>query len=140
MNKTKEYLSQIRVLTIRIRQKQQELEALQDNIMSLGGMQDANHIRTDSPDPDPMASKVGKYVDMEAEIKDLISQLIETRHVIIDQIQMLDDARYVEILYARYVTMETFGQIANEMHFATRHVLRLHGRALQVFGKKFGYE
>lgn len=134
MNKAKEYLSQIRTLDSQIRRRQQEVQELRESAMSMGGASlDANHIRTDSPDPDPLASKVSRYVDLLNETNDMINDLVELKHRIIGQIQMLDDAKYMDVLWKRYVDLKTFDQIADEMNYSVRHITSIHGRALQMF-------
>ena len=109
--------------------------------MSSGSLQlDANRIRTDSPDPDPLASKVGRYVDIEKEIGEMLLELTELKHTIIGQIQMLGDQKYTDVLWKRYVELESFAQIASEMGYNVRHVTRIHGRALQMFNDYFDFE
>ena len=141
MNYAKEYLNQIRDLDAKIKQRQQDVEELRTAAMSSGSLQlDANRIRTDSPDPDPLASKVGRYVDIEKEIGEMLLELTELKHTIIGQIQMLGDQKYTDVLWKRYVELESFAQIASEMGYNVRHVTRIHGRALQMFNDYFDFE
>ena len=70
------------------------------------------------------------------------SEAISTR---IDQIQSLPDPRHAEVLMLRYIEEEpnapggrmTFDDIAEEMHYTKRQVLRLHGKALTAFEKRY---
>lgn len=138
MNKAKEYLNQIRNLDSQIRRRQQEVMELKESVTSMSGIQlDADHIRTDSPDPDPLASKVGKYVDMQNEINDMIDELILLKHTIVGQIQKLGEAKYMDVLWKRYVDLKTFEQIADEMSYSVRHITSIHGRALQAFEEMY---
>ena len=137
MNKAKEYLNQIRELDAKIQQRQDEVEKLRAFVMSQSAKLDANRVRTDSPDQDPLAAKIAKYVDMEKEVDAMIDELIELKHTIIGQIHQLTGAKYIEVLWARYVDLESFDQIADSMGYSLQHVFTLHGRALQMFGEKF---
>lgn len=137
MNKAKEYLNQIRDLDAAIKRRQKEVEELRETAMSASAKLDANRIRTDSPDPDPLAAKIAKWVDIEHELDDMIDELIELKHTVIGQIQKIGNSKYCEILWMRYVDMETFDQIAESTGYSVRHVLRLHGEALQRFNKIF---
>ena len=49
------------------------------------------------------------------------------------EIQSLDSPVYIDILYKRYVEYKTLEEIAVEMSYSYRQVLRLHGLALQDF-------
>lgn len=138
MNQAKAYLSQIKNLDYKIRRRQQEAAELRDEALSLGGMQlDPDHIRSASPDPDPMASQIGRYVDIQKEVEEMIIELMDLKHKIIGQIEAIEDARYMEVLWKRYVDLEPFGQIAAEMRYDVRTIFRIHGRALQMFDAKY---
>lgn len=140
MNQAKEYLNQIRTLDSKIARRQQEIEELRTAAMSSGTQQlDEFKIRTDSPDPDPLATAVSRYVDMQKEVEEMILELTEMKHEVIGQISMLDDARYMEVLWKRYVDLKSFGEIAEEMNYTLRHVTNLHGRALQMFNEMFEF-
>ena len=138
MNQAKAYLSQIKNLDYKIRRRQQEAKELREAAMSFGSLQlDPDRVRSTSPDPDPMAGKVGGYVDIQKEVDAMIIELMELKHKIIGQIEQIEEVPYMDVLSMRYVDFMTFDAIAREMHCDIRHVFRLHGRALQVFEEKF---
>ncbi len=140
MNQAKAYLSQIKNLDYKIRIRQQEADELREAAMSLGVKQlDPDRVPSSSPDPDPMASQVTRYVDIQKEVEAMILELMELKHTIIGQIQALDDQTYMEVLWKRYVNLEAFKQIAEEMGYDIRTVFRIHGRALQMFNEKYKF-
>ncbi|MBR3236851.1 MAG: hypothetical protein IKF99_00275 [Oscillospiraceae bacterium] len=140
MNPAKEYLSQIKTLDSKIRRKQQEAKELRDAALSLGSTQmDPDRIRSASPDPDPMASQVGRYVDIQKEVQAMIIELMELKHLIIGQIAELDDSDYMDVLWKRYVDLKTFSRIADEMGYDISTIFRIHGRALQAFNEKYNF-
>lgn len=138
MNQAKVYLNQLRILDSKIQRRQQEVDELKQAAMSLGSVGlDPDKVRTDSPDPDPLASRIVNYVKMENEINEMIDEFIDLKHTIIGQIQMLEDANCMDVLWKRYVDRKTFVQIAEEMHYDISTIFRIHGRALQMFNEKF---
>ena len=140
MNPAKEYLSQIKTLDSKIRRRQQEAKELRDVALSLGSTQmDPDRIRSASPDPDPMASQVGRYVDIQKEVQAMIIELMELKHQIIGQIAELDDSDCMRVLWKRYVDLKTFNQIADEIGYDIRTIFRIHGRALQAFNEKYKF-
>ena len=54
-----------------------------------------------------------------------------------EQIQALDDKRYVNILFLRYVERKKFEEIAVEMRYDPVYVRELHGEALGYFEMRF---
>lgn len=138
MNRAKIYLGQIKALNRKILIREQEVAELRAAAMSQGSLQmDPERVRSASPDPDPMGSKVARYADLQKEVDALILELTEAKHTITGQILQLDDDRYIEVLWKRYVELEAFRQIAEEMGCDIRHVFRIHGRALQLFEQTF---
>ena len=118
---------------------QREKGDLRDTLYSLGrSPSDLTHDRVQaSSDPDKMLSLISKIDRKEAEITKRIDELVDIKAVISGQIQRLDDAKYVEVLHSRYVLCHKWEDIATQMGKTERWVLRLHGRALQEFEKKF---
>ena len=55
------------------------------------------------------------------------------RNIITEQIQHLDDDRYVKILFKRYVELKKFHVIHVEMKYDYDYVRVLHGEALGYF-------
>lgn len=140
MNPAKEYLSQIKTLDSKIRRKQQEARELRDAALSLGSTQpDPDRVRSASPDPDPMASQVGRYVDIQKEVQAMIIELMELKHLIIGQIADLNKSDYMDVLWKRYVDLKTFNRIADEMGYDISTIFRIHGRALQAFNEKYNF-
>ena len=99
----KEYLSQIRLLNLKIDQKMEE----KADLMSRAA---GNHSPTLTKDKvqssisgDRMSNTIDRYVDLEKEIDDLIDRYVDKRDMIINQIHQLEDPRYVELLQLKYV-------------------------------------
>lgn len=137
----KEYLSQIRTLETRIKSIDSEIEALRDEVGSL---------RSPWPDGQPHGSGVTNPVEAEAvKLADRLQQL-ETEQIktrgrlwiqrmrIIDDIGRIQDNTAVALLTAKYVNGDTFEQIAVDIGYSYRQVLRKHGEALEKFRAVMG--
>ena len=147
----KEYLSQIRLLNLKIDQKMEE----KADLMSRAA---GNHSPTLTKDKvqssisgDRMSNTIDRYVDLEKEIDDLIDRYVDKRDIIINQIHQLEDPRYVELLQLKYVgrrggdgrmhymRLEEIACIMkkpNGLSYTYGHINRLHGEALQAFKEK----
>lgn len=72
--------------------------------------------------------------------KKLRDELWRQRVKIEETIYKLSNADYAEVLRRRYIRMQTFETIAEEMYMTERWVYTLHGRALQEVGKQQNYK
>lgn len=130
---TKEYLSQIELFDEKIKQKKSELHDLKLIATSTGGMNyDADRVQT-SPTGDTLVNKVAKYVDLEAEIEREMHDFMVLKHRIINEIHELQDVRFVNLLFKRYVELKGFEKIAVEMDYNYDYVRELHALAINAF-------
>lgn len=76
--------------------------------------------------------KFDKLVELGDRIDRRIDELAGIKTEILDAINKLDDWRYREVLRSRYIDMKQFEQIAVDMHYSWRQIMRVHGSALQA--------
>lgn len=127
----KEYLRQIRLFDICIRQKEAELAAMRSELENMSAAVTGERVQTSVNDK--MSEKVSHIVDLENQIIQDKEKFLRMKDRIINEIQSLDNSVYVDILYKRYVEYKQLEEIAVEMNYSYRQVLRLHGFALQEF-------
>jgi hypothetical protein len=144
MTDAKLYLLRLRALDLKIKQLTEEIDRLRSEATGLKSMQIRDDIVQHSASGDAMANAVIRIVDLEQQVSEKCQRYADMRTEIIDQIQSLDDPRYVEVLYLRYVRYMRMEEIACVMHkpngasYSYQHILRLHGEALQKFSKCYG--
>lgn len=76
-----------------------------------------------------------KMLDLQGEIGDKVDQLLSLQQDIFNLIYSLEDGDYRTLLMLRYINLKSFEEIAVEMNYSYRHVIRMHGWALQELGK-----
>lgn len=108
-----------------------ELESLKAAAENVSASIDSERVQT-SP-KDRMPDDISRIVDLESEIHKDIQELLILKNKIINEIQGLSNPVYIEILYKRYVEYKQFEEIAIEINYSYRQVLRIHGFALQEF-------
>ena len=133
----KEYLSQIRKLKLLIEQRQKELDLLAEkNLSALSGIDYSRiSVKGSRSGGAPFEQTAIKAADLGEEVAALIRKYTDLQHKIIGEIQALDRPEYMQVLYARYVENKRLKEIAHEMNYDYNYIRRLHGRALQAFGK-----
>ena len=145
----KSYLDQIRMLDKRINRKIEEKEVLKSIATSTGRFNmDPNKVQS-SINLHKTEEAITRYIDMETEIDQMIDELVVLRDRIINEIHELDDVRYEELLYLKYVGKldENTDRIhylrleeiactmikSNGDHYSFDHIAHMHGEALQKF-------
>lgn len=116
----KEYLGSLRLLDARIDQRIKQLDELKRRQSYISA---ASLCCGDDPGRDALG-------DLQAEISGEILQFEKKRNEIINVIQNLNDHKFMQVLYKRYVEYKPFEQIAAELGYARSHTLLLHRNAV----------
>lgn len=132
----KAYLQQIYWLHSNIIKKSQQLDELRADTMGYKAI-DYSADKVQSSPTDRMANVVGRYTDLENRVRSMIDEYYYKKDFIINQIVGMENAKYSNILYARYVEFKSLKRIATEMHYDHKWICALHGRALNAFADKY---
>lgn len=124
----KEYLSRARTLQNAIDIKIDQLKKLSEQVSFL-----KSPIISDMPKATggyDWTNAVDTLIDLKNQYQREISAMIRERMEIKDAIAMVDDARYRDLLEARYINGWSWSEIAKHMDYNIRYVYRIHGLAL----------
>lgn len=135
MNIAKEYLKQVETLDTKIQQKKIELDSLKDNAIGLGAF-DYSKEKVQTSASESLSVKVAKYVDFERELQEDNARFAELKHRVINQIHMLDDPKYINVLFKKYIEYKGLKEISKELGYSYDHIRRVHGWALLEFQRK----
>lgn len=131
-----EYLSEVQKLQNDIELEQRELQSVRDAATRITTSYSGVKVHSNSH-YDKVADNATKIADLESEIVTDIEQLFALKHRIINQIQGLGNINYVNVLYFRYVELNDFFTIAEQMNYTYQYVVFLHGKALKAFEKQY---
>ena len=127
----KEYLSQAHRLDQRIDAKIAQVASLNDLATkctaTLTGMP-----RNPNRGGSTMADAVCKIIDLQNEINRDIDRLVDLKRELVAVIKAVDDTEYQTLLEKRYLCFQTWEQIAVDMHYSGKWIMKLHDRALDV--------
>jgi len=77
-------------------------------------------------------AEVDSYIDKEFDrLRKAKANSMMIRFEVVTTIDLVEDARYRELLSHRYIGLHTWEWIAETMGYERRHIIRLHGEALQ---------
>ena len=137
--KTKDYLSQVSRLNKMINNKLSEISQLRELSVSISAIGNDEKVQT-SPNFDKIGTAIAKIDELESNLDKMIDEYLVKRERIIAQIDTMEEESVYQILFSRYIEKKTFEKIATEMKYSWRQIVRLHGKALQQFEKKYGEE
>lgn len=137
--KTKDYLSQVSRLNKMINNKLSEISQLRELSISISAIGNDEKVQT-SPNFDKIGTAIAKIDELENNLDKMIDEYLVKRERIIAQIDTMEEESVYQILFSRYIEKKTFEKIATEMKYSWRQIVRLHGKALQQFEKKYGEE
>lgn len=133
----KEYLRQIETLAIKIKQKEEQLESLRETAGGAAAIRyDKENVQM-SITSDIVERNVLKLIEIEEKVFVEKVRLETLKNTIIEQIQSLDDKRYIDVLYLRYVRFSKFEQIAIDLKYDYVYIRELHGEALGAFETRY---
>ena len=72
-----------------------------------------------------------KLIELEKRVNARIRELVRVKHLAMDAIDRVDEARLREVLELYYIDGFSWEQVAQRMDLDVRQVFRLHGRGLQ---------
>lgn len=129
----------MRGLAIKIQQREEqanELESIAQQTRSLG----YDRIRSNHSQEDDSKARL---IDVKTSIGVTLSDYVMQKDIIIAEIQMLDNPKYVELLYHRYIDFMRLEEIACVMKKSTGapysydHIRAMHVQALRAFEARF---
>lgn len=128
---TKEELKEIRYLDHLIDSKQKEIDLLRQRLRCLRAV-DYSKDKIQSQSVNDSEERIIRLCDLEAEIQKDIDALIDKKREARKSIDLIDDLSLRCVLTLRYIECLTWDEIAIQLNYDYRHILRLHGKALQI--------
>lgn len=136
----KEYLNQIRekdaLINKMIRQKE-NLKGMLYDIPSPGIGERVQTSRSISSRYEQLHAKIS---EKESIIDEKTDELIDLRIKICEQINELPDDVHTSVLYARYIELKAWKDIATDMKYNYNYLFHIHGAALNEFYRMYERE
>ena len=130
---TKEYLSQIKRYDKMIANKREEITNLRSMACGTSIQISGDRVQR-SGNKDKLGSFMSEIVDMEQELKEMLSK----RCLIVREIESLENGDEYDVLAKRYILRKNVKEIAIENGKTERQILSVTSKALGNFEKKYG--
>lgn len=125
----KEYLQQYRDADREINAKLDQIRRLRELATKTTQTLTTDRVQTSAENK--VEGIVQKIVDLQQEVNEEIDKLTKIRRDVQSVILSVSDSARRNVLRLRYVQGMSWEQIAVELNYTYRHVMRLHGEALQ---------
>ena len=132
---TREYLSQIRRYDKKISNKREEILNLRSMVYGTSAPMGGDRVQK-SGDKDKLGSFMSKIVDMEQELKEMISK----RCSIVQEIENLENVDEYDVLAKKYILQKNVKEIASETGKTPRQIFSVTSKAIDNFEKKYGHK
>ena len=126
----KEYLSQAYRIDQRINSKLEQVMSLRALLGKATGTL-TGWPKAATPNPHSMEDTICKMVDMEHEINADIDTLVDLKTEIMTCIKRVENPEYQTLLELRYLCFKPWEEIADQLGYTQRHMLRMHDLALE---------
>lgn len=132
----KEYLRQVNIMRAVLRSMElhiQELYHMADGLKAI--RYDLDKVQTSADDRmSGIISEMLKDEEKYARLAKRYNTAVIERAKLIGR---MDNPQQAEVLMLRYIDGKSWTEISDIMHYSTRHITRLHGRALLAFTRRY---
>ena len=126
----KEYLGQAYRIDQRINSKIEQVASLRE--LSRKATTTLSDMPKGTPNPHSKENIILKMMDLENEINTDIDSLVDLKREIVGIIKKVNNPEYQALLEERYLCFKPWEQIAVDMGYSTRYLLKIHSKALQA--------
>ena len=125
----KEYLKSISQLDDEIKRKRQRGRTLRDVAMNTSVKYSGDTVQQ-TRDNNPLEKILAKVIDLERQIENEESRLVDLKAEVWEQLDKLEDETQKRILWLRYAENKTWKMIAKDICFSERYIRKLHAKGL----------
>ena len=123
-----EFLTMPKKTKLQIRSKQMQIEDLRLQMLP-GAVRYDKDIVQSSPE-DPMMKFIVRVDELERDIEGLKQRYVDEQKLISEAIEMLEDEREQVVLIGRYVSGDSYDEIAAELFLSVGRVFQIHRSAV----------
>lgn len=124
LNRVRRIDKEIEALLRMVRKTRESLESMTQNYDGDGAQSTKN------------PHKFDRLVELESMVDKKIDEQIDLKAEILNTIMQLDDRRQRLVLMEYYVEMKTFEQVAVDINYSWRQVMKIHAKALKAIEQR----
>ena len=131
----KEYLTQIRKISMQINEKSEEIAKLKAQIEGGSISYEKDGTTSGHTDTERNAHMIMRLTELKDEINHQVDMLILAEQKAIALIDMVPDANQMTVLYERYIHLRSWEKISEKLNYSLHYSYRIHNLALDEFNR-----
>ena len=134
----KEFLQSIRMERMEVDHMSDRLEELRTSLLPSAIRYDKIDVQVSLPD-DPMAETFAKIEEIETQIRDHLTGMVDKYNRAVALILQLEKSEHRQVLQAYYLdpAHPKWQQVADRLGYSEQHIFRLHNDAIEQLEKDF---
>ena len=129
----KDYLRRIRGMELDLRTIEDEIVTIESALTKVTPSYQADGWVNSSSSNDKMTNGVCRLIEKKREYEKAWDKLIDERMAAEKIIYRMDNRLHATVLWEHYIKAKTFEYIAVKLNISYRHLMRVHGYALEDF-------
>lgn len=135
---TLRFLNRVEITRTKARLMRDRVEYARHLASGLGKRSEASDRVQSSGSGDRLSSAVADVIKAEKEAEPYIRAADEAERAVIDAIYKLRKTEYIDVLYRRFVLLQSYQEIADGMGYTVHYVFELRRRAIATLGRVMG--
>lgn len=131
----KEYLTQIRKISMQINEKSEEIAKLKVQIEGGSISYEKDGTTSGHTDTERNAHMIMRLTELKDEINHQVDMLILAKQRDMALIDMVPDANQMTVLYERYIHLRSWEKISEKLNYSLHYIYRIHNLALDEFNR-----
>lgn len=131
----KEYLTQIRKISMQINEKSEEIAKLKVQIEGGSISYEKDGTTSGHTDTERNAHMIMRLTELKDEINHQVDMLILAKQRAMALIDMVPDANQMTVLYERYIHLRSWEKISEKLNYSLHYIYRIHNLALDEFNR-----
>lgn len=131
----KEYLTQIRKISMQINEKSEEIAQLKAQIEGGSISYEKDGTTSGHTDTERNAHMIMRLIELKDDINHQVDMLILAKQRAMALIDMVPDANQMTVLYERYIHLRSWEKISEKLNYSLHYIYRIHNLALDEFNR-----
>ena len=128
----KHQLKQIRLIDLEVKAKMEELDRLNNSFLKSPSLKEINVQESKVSFKDDAYVKI---INLSDYIDETVDKLVDLKYQLIQAIEQLDDSRERTIIWMKYISSKSWGEIAEELQISKTTLFILHDEAIKKIEK-----
>ena len=128
----KHQLKQIRLIDLEVKTKMEELDRLNNSFLKSPSLKEINVQESKASLKDDAYVKI---INLSDYIDKTVDKLVDLKYQLIQAIEQLDDSRERTIIWMKYISSKSWGEIAEELQISKTTLFILHDEAIKKIEK-----